>query len=121
MNLLKEKSKAYGYNNIQTRSEHASTSTSNYQIVTDFYGNEGCTLKVSTLNLMTKDGKIIPNWMHSVDGKSKDPGLTIAGRTILSGSILRGSNALFSISVPVDKCIKTVTSFQIIAVRSGKS
>ncbi len=100
-------SKAYAYGNIRSRTSSVSVSVSNYQVASG-PKQEGCTLEVTTLDLVDSEGKLISNWLQSDEGDTADQGasLSIGNRTILSGSILGGAKRLFSVDVPQDKCAK---------------
>lgn len=100
-------SKAYGYGNIRSSTSGISVSVSNYQVASS-PTQEGCTLDVSTLDLVDSEGKLISNWLQSDEGNTADQGtsLSIGNRTILSGSMLGGAKRLFSVDVPQDQCAK---------------
>jgi len=97
---------AYGYGNMKPLNEGVSIAGANYQLMAG-PTDAGCTLKVSNLNLMNEDGKLITNWVSNDQGGQPDEkAISIGGRTILSGSILGGSQAMFAVEVPEDQCVK---------------
>lgn len=100
-------SKVYSYGNIRSRTSGVSVSASNYQVAS-VPTQEGCTLEVTTLDLVDSEGKLISNWLHSDKGDSANQGtsLSMGNRTILSGSILGGGKRLFSVDVPQEQCAK---------------
>lgn len=97
---------AYGYGNLKPLNEGISIAGANYQLVAG-PTDTGCTLQVSNLNLMNENGKLITNWVSNDRGEQpEDKAISIGGRTILSGSILGGSQAMFAVEVPEDQCAK---------------
>jgi len=100
------KSTAYGYGNIRSLNEGISISDSNFQFISG-PTDSGCTLQVSNLTLIDRDGKLITNWVSGDQSEQQDDNaIAIGGRTILSGSILRSSSVLFAVDVPGDQCTK---------------
>ena len=105
-------SQAYGYGNVRSQSEGYSVANSSYQVISNS-AIEGCFLRVSSLDLVDESGTFISNWLQLSKGadENNNSGLSIGGRTILSGSILNSSilnssSSLFSIEVPADACSK---------------
>lgn len=98
---------AYGYGNIRSQTSEISVSGSSYEVSSDSSGT-GCTLKVTGLNLTDKKGRTISNWIQSVDPDASDRnnGISIGGRTLLSGSIIGGSSSLFTVAIPEKNCSK---------------
>lgn len=99
-------SKAYGYGNIRALNEGISISSSNYQLISG-PSDAGCSLQVSNLDLLDQDGKLITNWVSGGNGDQEgEKAISIGGRTILSGSILGGSSALFAVDLTEEQCTK---------------
>lgn len=94
---------ANGYGGIRSQNGEASITGSRYAISSGSLGTD-CRLEVTGLNLADEKGSNIPNWIQSPD--TTKPGISIGGRTLLSGSIMGGSSSLFTIAIPDDKCSK---------------
>jgi hypothetical protein len=97
---------AYGYGNLKPINEGVTIAGANYQLVAG-QADSGCSLQISNLNLMNEDGKLITNWVSN--GQREQPqetAISIGGRTILSGSILGGSQVIFTVKIPEDQCAK---------------
>jgi len=98
---------ANGYGGIRSQTGETSVSGSRYAVSSDSSGT-GCELKVSGLNLADEAGRNISNWIESsdADGSDRNNGISIGGRTLLSGSMIGGSNSLFTVAIPDNKCSK---------------